>query len=69
MFWRENRCTELKTFSSQEATILLVSTKNRDLWPNQFVEHAQSTRSIFSANQICQILGADQKDRGLWERE
>ena len=57
---RQKKETARGPFSSAEATILLVSTKNRDLWFltsgwNQFVEHAQSTRSIFSANQICQI--------------
>ena len=46
----------VSSFSSPEATILLVSTKRiRTAGRNQFVEHAQSTRSIFSTNQICQI--------------
>ncbi len=33
----------------------LVGARDRDLWPVPISEHAQSTRSVFSANQICQI--------------
>ena len=35
------------TFSSPEAEILLVCTRNRDLWPLLISEHAQSTCSVF----------------------
>ena len=38
-------------FSSLEATLLLVSTKNRDFWKVQFSEHAQRIR-FDSRNEI-----------------
>ena len=44
------------TFSSPEAEIVLVITKNRGLWSEPiFFLHAQSTCFAFSANQIYQI--------------
>ena len=72
-----------------EAAILLVNTKNRDLWSLPIFEHAQETLSIiFSQLDLSDltirpliadfrcwqwpevsILGADQKDHGLWGRE
>ena len=98
------------SFSSPEAALLLVSTKNRDLWPpfgqhqesrplarsndipvlNGFVntidwdqsqsdlsddsEHAQVdgksvNRGLPVLDPEVAILVADQKERGLWERE
>ena len=77
------------SFSSPGAAILLVSIKNRDLWPVQIFGHAQKILSIIKgqsdlsdltmspwiADFRClewpgvSILGADQKDRGLWERK
>ena len=41
-------------FSSRETALLLVSTQNRDLWPNPIFEHAQRIRLVLCANQICQ---------------
>ena len=35
------------TFLFPEATLLLVSTKNRDLCPRPIFEHAQSFRLVF----------------------
>ena len=87
------------SFSSPEAALLLVSTKNRDLWPSPTMEVSDSWTSRHSAHaqsQVWQIwlvlvsiyclqihskpecrwtwpevaiLGADQKERGLWGRE
>ena len=48
-----------------EATILLVSTKNQDLWPVPTPEVRESRTFLPEVS----ILGADQKDRGLWGRE
>ena len=78
-----------ETFSSPEAAILLVSTKDRDLWPAPRPEVRES-RTHCQIWQIClaenpkqvfcacsknrlrpevSLLGADQKDCGLWGRE
>ena len=93
--------SEAEPFSSPEAALLLVSTKNRDLWPGPTPEVRDSRTSRHSAhacsessltnligsgiNLLCfqshsktecrwtgpevEILGADQKERGLWGRE
>ena len=50
-------------FSSPEAALLLVSTKNRDLWPGPTTEVRDSRTSHHSAH------AHDQKERGLWGRE
>ena len=91
---------ETKSFSSPEAALLLVSTKNRDLWPSPTPEVHDSRTSRHSAHVQSQvrtnligsgldllclqshsktecrrrkpevaILGADQKEHGLWGRE
>ena len=94
-------CYRKNPFSPQEAALLLVSTKNRDLWPSPTPEvrdsrtsrhsvHACSESSLTiligsGLNLLClkshsktecrwtrpevAILGADQKERGLWGRE
>ena len=79
----------LYPFSCPEATILLVSTKDRDLWPEPiFWACGEYSLCIFSQSDLpdltkspwiadfrcwslpeVSILGADQKDRGLWARE
>ena len=79
----------LPPFSSPEAAIFLVSTKNRNLLSVPIFEHAQKilsiifnqsdlsdlTRSPWIADFRCwerpevALLGADQKDHGLWGRE
>ena len=78
-------------FSSPEAAFLLVSTKNRDLWPGPTPELCACSESSLTnligsgLNLLCLyiyskpechwtwpevvILGADQKERGLWGRE
>lgn len=40
-------------FLFPEARLLLVSTKNHDLWKVQFSEYVQGNHFLFSANQIC----------------
>ena len=79
----------LRSFSSPEAGILLVSTDSRDLWPVPTPEvrnsqtHCQIWQIWLAENYRKNllrmlrnwdwpevlILGADQKDRGLWGRE
>lgn len=39
-------------FSFSEPTILMVSARDQDLWPDLICEHAQSTLFKFSTNQI-----------------
>ena len=49
---------KVDAFSSPEAALLLVSTKNRDLWPYPTPEVRDSRTSRHSAhtqNQVCQI--------------
>ena len=91
-----------RSFSSPETALFLVSTKNRDLWPDPTTKSAihglpvtlrmlrvksdKSTNLIGSGlNLLClqshskkecrwtwaevTILGADQKERGVWGRE
>ena len=68
-------------FSSAKAALLKVTTTNCDLCSEPIFCHVQIVRFIFSAIQICQILnrsqqiqvslilGTEQKERGIWERE
>ena len=66
-------------FSSAEAVILLVSTKHRDPWPDPmflsvhrvlvFSDLPDFTMSRCWRLPEVWILGADQKDHGLWGRE
>ena len=94
--WWHSR-SHCHAFSSPEAALLLVSTKNRDLWPGPTPEvrdsrtsrhslHAQSQVwqiwLVLVSNLLClqshskpecrwtgpevAILGADQKEHGLW---
>ena len=101
MVSKSNQLVYSWTFSSPEAALLLVSTKNRDLWPSPTPEVRDSRTSRHSAHvqsQVWQIwlvlvsiycvykaiqkrnqcrwtrpevaiLGAYQKERGLWGRE
>ena len=66
------------SFPSTEAAILLVSTKDRDLWPASTSKLANligwkyktsTLRMLKKSGREVSILGADQKDFGLWGRE
>ena len=49
-------CFACASFSFPEATILLVSTKNRDYWPVSIFEHAQNILStIFSQSDLTDL--------------
>ena len=66
-YMKDSLCIAVQTAESQlgvalaffsaflfpEARLLLVSTKNHDLWKVQFSEHRQGNHFLFSANQIC----------------
>ena len=47
------------SFSSTEATLLLVSTKNRDLWPSPTPEVRDSRTSLHSAHVQSQVCKSD----------
>ena len=53
------------SFSSLEGAILLVSTKNRDLWPLPSFEHAQSTLSVVFSQSYLSDLNNESVNRGL----
>jgi len=60
------------SLSSPKPTIILTCSRYRELWPDQFSEHAQSICFIFSVNHICQIckswtssVGQSQSSRSL----
>jgi len=60
-----------RAFSSPEAALLLISIENHDLWPYLWPgptpEVRDSRSSRHCAHALC--LSADQKTRGLWERD
>ena len=64
-------CYVATPFSSPEAAILLVSTKNRDLWPVPIFEHAQKTLSIvFSQSDLSDLtISTWIADFRCWERQ
>ena len=55
-------------FSSPEAALLLVSTKNRDLPLARSNTGSLTPECRWTGPEVA-ILGADQKERGLWGRE